>query len=464
MKKALLQSAALACAVSCSTVASAQEVVTIYGLIDASVSYADDVSGSSSHTLDNGAWQSSRLGFRGVENLGGGLKAIFTLEAGLNVDTGSTSAAFFGRQSFVGLSGEMGTLTLGRQYDFIYYLADGRLVAGGLESAVAGGPSGVAGAVGPLDLHAGGVRYDNSVKWTKNFGGLGVGLMYGLGREKAVPVGTSRAISATLTYRNGGFDGGFAWVKDNYDAANSGNAANEVFVAKATTAMDRPAIEQGSADLYAVAKEVVEARKNDLQDPEEDLISALLLAKINGEAMPVQLVVASIRQFLSAAQAAPQAVLGSIAVHLARDQALQEQLRQDPSLHPKAVEEFLRMYAPYRVFARMATKDVEIRGRSINAGEVLTMMFPSANRDEDVFSNPHEFRLDRGANKHIAFGRGAHQCPAASLARTELTIGLGKLLDKTSRFKLAGPVKMSDWLEFGPSSTPIRVEPARAKG
>lgn len=194
MKKALLQSAALACAVSCSTVASAQEVVTIYGLIDASVSYADDVSGSSSHTLDNGAWQSSRLGFRGVENLGGGLKAIFTLEAGLNVDTGSTSAAFFGRQSFVGLSGEMGTLTLGRQYDFIYYLADGRLVAGGLESAVAGGPSGVAGAVGPLDLHAGGVRYDNSVKWTKNFGGLGVGLMYGLGREKAVPVGTSRAI------------------------------------------------------------------------------------------------------------------------------------------------------------------------------------------------------------------------------------------------------------------------------
>ncbi|KGH11874.1 cytochrome P450 [Comamonas thiooxydans] len=223
-------------------------------------------------------------------------------------------------------------------------------------------------------------------------------------------------------------------------------------------------MEQGSADLYAVAKEVVEARKNDLQDPEEDLISALLLAKINGEAMPVQLVVASIRQFLSAAQAAPQAVLGSIAVHLARDQALQEQLRQDPSLHPKAVEEFLRMYAPYRVFARMATKDVEIRGRSINAGEVLTMMFPSANRDEDVFSNPHEFRLDRGANKHIAFGRGAHQCPAASLARTELTIGLGKLLDKTSRFKLAGPVKMSDWLEFGPSSTPIRVEPARAKG
>lgn len=229
---------------------------------------------------------------------------------------------------------------------------------------------------------------------------------------------------------------------------------------RATTAMDRPAIEKGSADLYAVAKEVVEARLQDLQDPEEDLISALLLAQLDGEPMPVPLVVASIRQFLSAAQAAPQAMLGSIAVHLARDEALQQALRQDHSLHAKAVEEFLRMYAPYRVFARMATKDVEIRGRAILAGEMLTMMFPSANRDEDVFTDPHTFRLDRGANKHIAFGRGAHQCPAASLARLELMIGMRKLLEKTSRIELAGPIQMSDWLEFGPSSTPLRVVPA----
>lgn len=226
---------------------------------------------------------------------------------------------------------------------------------------------------------------------------------------------------------------------------------------RATTAMDRPAIEQSSADLYAVARQVVEARQNDLQNPEEDLISALLSAPHGDSTIPMPLVVASIRQFLSAAQAAPQAVLGSIAVHLARDQALQQQLRQDPSLHAKAVEEFLRMYAPYRVFARMATRDVEIGGRSILAGEVITMMFPSANRDEDVFTDPHEFRLDRGANKHIAFGRGAHQCPAASLARLELSIGLRKLLEKTERIELAGPVRMSDWLEFGPSSTPLRV-------
>lgn len=232
---------------------------------------------------------------------------------------------------------------------------------------------------------------------------------------------------------------------------------------RATTAMDRPAIEKSSADLYAVAQEVVEARQKDLQDPKEDLISALLLAKHNDGPMPVQLVIASIRQFLSAAQAAPQAVLGSACVHLARDKDLQERLRHTPSLIPKAVEEFLRMYAPYRVFARTATRDVEIRGRQIKAGEPIAMMFPSANRDEDIFDDPHTFRLDRGPNKHIAFGKGAHSCPAASLARLELAVGLRALLSKTRAFELNGPIKMSDWLEFGPSSTPIAVIPNTGK-
>jgi cytochrome P450 len=226
---------------------------------------------------------------------------------------------------------------------------------------------------------------------------------------------------------------------------------------RATTAMDRPAIEKSSADLYAVAQEVVEGRRADLKDPKEDLISALLLAKHGKDPMPVQLVIASIRQFLSAAQAAPQAVLGSACVHLARDKALQDKLRKSPTLIPKAVEEFLRMYAPYRVFARTAVRDVEIRGRVIKAGEPIAMMFPSANRDEDVFSRPHEFDMNRMPNKHIAFGRGAHQCPAAALARLELKVGLRSLLSKTRSVELAGPVKMSDWLEFGPSSTPIRV-------
>jgi predicted porin len=214
--------------------AAAQGNVTIYGLLDQSLTYVDDVAGQSTKSIDNGAWQSSRIGFRGTEDLGDGLKALFTLESSIGVDVGSSGNPFWGRQSFVGLSGKWGTFTLGRQYDFVYYLADGRLVAGGLESAVAGGPGGSAGAVTPLDLHAGGVRYDNTVKWTSKFGPIGVGLMYGLGLEKTVPEDTDKMASATVTYSKNGLDIGVAWMKDNYNAASSGNNANEVLTVKGT--------------------------------------------------------------------------------------------------------------------------------------------------------------------------------------------------------------------------------------
>nr|GLK40038.1 cytochrome P450 monooxygenase [Rhodococcus wratislaviensis] len=230
---------------------------------------------------------------------------------------------------------------------------------------------------------------------------------------------------------------------------------------RAQTAMDKPRIIEMSDRLYGIAKEIVAARRDDLQDPEEDLVSALLLAGEHGETIPEDMVVASIRQFLSASQAAPGAVLGSIATHLARDPELQDHLRSTPDRIPDAVEEFLRLYAPYRVFARTAKHDVEIRGQKIPAGEPITMMFPSANRDEDVFERPHEFDMDRMPNKHIAFGRGPHRCPAASLARLEIRIAIETLLAKTQSFALAGEITMADWLEFGPSSTPISAVPAR---
>ena len=179
---------------------------------------------------------------------------------------------------------------------------------------------------------------------------------------------------------------------------------------RATTSMDRERMIASSGELYAVAAEIVTERRTNLLDPKTDLASALILAgKNGGTAIADDMVIASVRQFLSAAQAAPGAVLGSIAAHLARDEALQDQLRKEPALNPIAVEEFLRLYSPYRVFARTATRDVELRGRHIKAGEAVTMMFPGANRDEDIFEDGDSFRLDRKPNRHIAFGRGAHK-------------------------------------------------------
>jgi cytochrome P450 len=143
-------------------------------------------------------------------------------------------------------------------------------------------------------------------------------------------------------------------------------------------------------------------------------------------------------------------------VHLAEHIELQNRLRGDPSLIPAAIEELLRLYSPYRGFARTATRDVEIRGRKIGKGEPIALLFTSANRDEDMFPNADQFDIDR-PTKHMAFGRGPHQCAGAPLARVELRIALEEILAQTKGFAVTGPVQMTRWPEYGPISVPISV-------
>ncbi|MEU6040760.1 cytochrome P450 [Actinomadura sp. NPDC047616] len=115
------------------------------------------------------------------------------------------------------------------------------------------------------------------------------------------------------------------------------------------------------------------------------------------------------------------------------------------------------------MFARTATRDVELGGRTVRAGEPVTMLFPSANRDEAVFADSHRLDLDRRPNRHLAFGRGAHRCPGSAMARLEMAAALRALLDTTARVALDGEVEMFNWLEFGPRSVPLRLT-ARAGG
>jgi cytochrome P450 len=168
-----------------------------------------------------------------------------------------------------------------------------------------------------------------------------------------------------------------------------------------------------------------------------------------------------VRQVLVVGLVAPPIFLGSVAVHLSRNPLLQRQLREDLSLVPDAVEEFLRLYTPYRGFARTAAHEVEIRGRSIQPHEPIALVYASANRDEEVFPNPNEFILRRpNIGKHLAFGRGAHMCAGTALARQQLRIAVEELLMKTSSFELNGEVRVSGMPEVGPIYVPLRMTPA----
>lgn len=220
---------------------------------------------------------------------------------------------------------------------------------------------------------------------------------------------------------------------------------------------DDDQVKAQSLVLYDIARRLVNQRLHDPADPAVDPTSALLAARVNGEPLPQDMVVGTIRQVMVTGMVAPTVTLGSMIVHLAGDPALQEQLRSNPGLVPAAVEELLRLYSPYRGFARTATKDVHIRDRAIAAGEPIALVFTSANRDESVFPRPDEFDLDRPFGRHLAFGLGPHRCAGAEIARMQLRVGLTELLGGTTRFAVAGEVEMTRWPEYGPVGIPLTL-------
>ena len=166
--------------VTTSGLAHAQSSVTLYGLIDYGINYQSNSGGGRVIAGSSGIMQGSRWGFKGVEDLGGGLSAIFTLENGFDLGKGSSlqGGLEFGRQAFVGLSSaSYGTLTLGRQYDSLVTFVETKM-----NSANYGG--GTTSHPGDLDNLNNSKRVNNSVKiTTPTFRGLTLGAVYGLGGQ-----------------------------------------------------------------------------------------------------------------------------------------------------------------------------------------------------------------------------------------------------------------------------------------
>jgi cytochrome P450 family 142 subfamily A polypeptide 1 len=110
--------------------------------------------------------------------------------------------------------------------------------------------------------------------------------------------------------------------------------------------------------------------------------------------------------------------------------AERDKVARDLGLVNSATEEILRYVSPVISFSRTVTRHTELRGRALHAGDVLLNVYPSANRDADVFDAPDEFRVERSPNLHLAFGTGPHFCLGANLARTEIRILLEELLTR----------------------------------
>jgi cytochrome P450 len=225
------------------------------------------------------------------------------------------------------------------------------------------------------------------------------------------------------------------------------------------------ALEEGSLEevrrttleMTEFVRRLVAERRARPADPERDLTTSLLRAHAGDRDDLVT--VESIRQVIAAGTIGVTLALASAIRHLAERRDHQELLRARPDLVPAAVEELLRLYSPNLGFARTATRDVELHGCRVRAGDVIALVYASGNRDETVFPDPDRFLLDR-PREHLAFGHGVHKCPGAPLARLEIRVALEELLRRTSGFELVGPVTWSRWPEYGPTSLPVRLQGA----
>ncbi|KAG0164460.1 hypothetical protein DFQ30_009929 [Apophysomyces sp. BC1015] len=246
MKKSLL---ALAAWGAFAGAAHAQSSVTLYGIIDEGLNYTSNSGGHTLWSLSSGVMQGSRWGLRGTEDLGGGLKAIFTLENGFDVNTGKfdRGGLEFGRQAFVGLSSSrFGTLTLGRQYDSVVDYV-GPLEAGNQWGGY------IAVHPGDLDNFNNTYRANNSIKYTSpNFAGLSFGGLYSLGGV-AGDFSRNQVFSLGAGYTNGPLVLGAGYLNvRNPNASFFGNSTSGP-IDTSVSNVDSPVYRSyGSAHTYQV--------------------------------------------------------------------------------------------------------------------------------------------------------------------------------------------------------------------
>lgn len=200
--------------------------------------------------------------------------------------------------------------------------------------------------------------------------------------------------------------------------------------------MPDPRSRDGMPDLYAYAHLLGERKR---AQPGEDVMS-ILMSQLDGPDGRVSLEEFE-NLFWLFAVAGNETLRNGIPggmIALLQHPGVQDRLRAEPGLIPAAVEEMLRWWTPVMVFRRTATRQVEIAGTTIQAGEKVVVSFASGNRDESVFADPDTFDIDRDTRGHLAFGYGPHFCLGANLARVQMRALFSELLSRTSRLEWAG--------------------------
>ncbi len=193
-------------------------------------------------------------------------------------------------------------------------------------------------------------------------------------------------------------------------------------------------------------------------NPRDDLVSFLLEAEFDGVPLSHEHVRGSVALILIAGIDTTWSAIGTSLWHLAGHPDDRRRLVEEPDLMDRAVEEFLRAYAPVTM-ARLAARDHELAGCPVKEGDWVLLPFPAANRDPEEFEDADKVIIDRARNRHSAFGLGIHRCLGSNLARMELRVALEEWLARHHDFSLVDdrPVRWSTGQIRGPRQLPLQI-------
>lgn len=187
-------------------------------------------------------------------------------------------------------------------------------------------------------------------------------------------------------------------------------------------------------NLFELLGAVVSARMN--QPPQDDMIDVLLTTEIDGEKLAFGDVVTNAILLVQAGLETTANAMSFAFHYLATHSVERDRLIREPTILPRAVEEFIRFAGSIHGIPRTVAEEVELAGHKFCPGESVVVNYASANRDPHVFPEPDRCVLDRKENRHLGFGAGVHRCLGSNLARLEFQVGLEQVLSRMPDYVL----------------------------
>ncbi len=216
---------------------------------------------------------------------------------------------------------------------------------------------------------------------------------------------------------------------------------------------------RGATSMATLFKELIAKRR---AVPQDDMLSQLIASEVDGRGLDDDELVGCLMMVLNGGHETTANLINNSLLALAHNPDTLAFLRNNPGGMQLAVEEFLRYDSPILSLGRIVKEDTDLGGKQMSAGERAFFMLLSANRDEEVFDDPHRLDVTRDPNPHMAFGKGPHFCLGTPLARIEGQIVIQEIIQRYSSIELAEPVENLPWINSlvtrGPARIPLRLK------